>query len=126
MVQQDYAFHDCLMRAAGHQLLYEAWVRMGSQVRLLVSGADHMDRDLRAIGRFHAKLLAALRARDKTRTRRLMVEHFNDMSARFIAQVVGKGLDELSRAPQAPARPRARPRKARTEAGAQPPPGGSG
>ena len=88
VVEQDYAFHDCLMKAAGHQLLYEMWSRMGAQVRLLVSGTNHMDRDLRSIARTHARILAAIRTKNRERTHQLIGMHLSAMFERFIAQVV--------------------------------------
>jgi len=61
---------------------------MGAQVRLLVSGTDHMDRDLRSIARTHARILAAIRTKNRERTQQLIGMHLSAMFERFIAQVV--------------------------------------
>jgi len=66
VVEQDYAFHDCLMKTTGHELLYEMWSRMSGQVRLLVSGTNYMDQDLRGIAQPHGRILAAMRVRIKS------------------------------------------------------------
>jgi DNA-binding GntR family transcriptional regulator len=88
VIEQDYAFHDCLMKAGGHQLLYEMWSGLSAQVRLLVSGTNHMDQDLRSIARTHARILAAIRTKDRERTHQLIGMHLSSMFERFIAQVV--------------------------------------
>lgn len=88
VIEQDYAFHDCLMKAGGHQLLYEMWSGLSAQVRLLVSGTNHMDQDLRSIARTHARILAAIRTKDRERTHQLIGMHLNEMLERFIARVV--------------------------------------
>ena len=99
MVELDYAFHDVVMRSAGHQLLYETWSRMGDRVRLLVSGTNLMDRDLRGTLRLHERILAALRARDGTRAQRLMGAHTDAFFERFVARLASGGAG--------PAKPRA-------------------
>jgi DNA-binding GntR family transcriptional regulator len=83
----DVAFHEFVMRSAGHQLLYEMWSRMGGQVRLLVSGTNLMDQDLARTVRLHRKILAAFRARDRGRAQQLMGMHVDELFERFVGVV---------------------------------------
>jgi DNA-binding GntR family transcriptional regulator len=60
----DLGFHEAVMRASGHQLLYDMWKRMGAHIRFLVSGTGVMDRDLRKTVELHRRILAAFRKGD--------------------------------------------------------------
>jgi DNA-binding GntR family transcriptional regulator len=68
----DLAFHEAVMRASGHQLLYDMWKRMGAHIRFLVSGTGVMDRDLRKTVELHRRILAAFRRGDAARAAGLM------------------------------------------------------
>jgi len=68
----DLAFHEAVMRASGHQLLYDMWKRMGGHIRFLVSGTGVMDRDLRKTVELHRRILAAFRKGDAARAAGLM------------------------------------------------------
>ncbi len=68
----DLAFHEAVMRASGHQLLYDMWKRMAAHIRFLVSGTGVMDRDLRKTVELHRRILAAIRKGDAARAAGLM------------------------------------------------------
>ncbi len=89
----DYAFHDAVMRAAGHQMLYDTWARMGMHVRLLISGTNVLDRDLRRTVDLHRRILTALRRRDGVRAQRLMgtpPQDFKRLVARVVPDAAGR------------------------------------
>jgi DNA-binding GntR family transcriptional regulator len=68
----DLEFHEAVMRASGHQLLYDMWKRMGPHIRFLVSGSGVMDCDLRKTLELHRRILAAFRKGDAARASGLM------------------------------------------------------
>lgn len=68
----DFAFHDAVVRASGHQLLYEMWKRMGGQIRFMVSGTGVMDRDPQRTVKLHDRILAAFEKRDGARAAALL------------------------------------------------------
>jgi DNA-binding GntR family transcriptional regulator len=68
----DFAFHDAIMQASGHQLLYDTWRRMGAQIRFLISGSGIIDRDFRKTVELHRRIVAAFRKGDEARARALM------------------------------------------------------
>lgn len=89
----DYAFHDAVMRAAGHRMLYEMWARMGMHVRLLISGTNVLDRDLRRTVNLHRRLLTAFRRRDVVSARQLMgtpPQDFEELVARVAPVAAGR------------------------------------
>jgi len=88
VVQQDYAFHAYMMKAARHQLLYDTWSRLGGLVKFLVSGTNHIDRDLVNIAKTHANILAAIQAKDDARAQQLLSVHLTEMFDHFLARIV--------------------------------------
>lgn len=64
----DLEFHETLVRAADHERLLEAWLRLRSQLRVVMMHRALLDRRS-ALGTFraHQQLIAALRARDERR-----------------------------------------------------------
>lgn len=89
----DYAFHDVVMRAAGHQMLYEMWARMGMHVRLLISGTNALDRDLRRTVDLHRRILIAFRQRDVVSAQQLMGTpplDFEQLVARVVPDAAGR------------------------------------
>jgi DNA-binding GntR family transcriptional regulator len=89
----DYAFHDAVMRAAGHQMLHEMWARMGMHVRLLISGTNVLDRDLRRTVALHRRILTAFRQRDVVSAQQLMgtpPQDFEQLLARVVPDAAGR------------------------------------
>lgn len=68
----DLEFHEAVLRAAGHQLLFEMWKRMGPHIRFLVSGSGVMDRELRKTVELHRRIVGAFRRGDAARAASLM------------------------------------------------------
>lgn len=99
----DLAFHEAVMRASGHQLVYDMWKRMGAHIRFLVSGTGVMDRDLRKTVELHRRILAAFRKGDAARAAGLM-----GIDPREVEELVAR----VAPAPRF-ARPIARPRARR-------------
>jgi DNA-binding GntR family transcriptional regulator len=83
----DFAFHEAVMRASGHHLLYDMWSRMGAQTRFLVSGSGVMDRDLRKTVELHRRIVAAFRKGDMARAEALMGIDPREVE-RLVARVV--------------------------------------
>ncbi|MFI5585845.1 GntR family transcriptional regulator [Amycolatopsis sp. NPDC051758] len=77
MVRCDLAFHDAVYAAAGHRRLREAWEGIRSQVHLFLLTRIGVDTDgyLAGIPAEHARLAAALRARDREAALELFAEH---------------------------------------------------
>jgi DNA-binding GntR family transcriptional regulator len=98
----DLAFHEAIMRASGHQLLYDMWTRMGGHIRFLVSGTGVMDRDLRKTVELHRRILAAFRKGDAARAAGLM-----GIDPREVEQLVAR-VAPAARLARPIARPRAR------------------
>jgi DNA-binding GntR family transcriptional regulator len=89
----DLAFHEAVMRASGHQLLYDMWKRMGAHIRFLISGTGVMDRDLGKTVGLHRRILAAIRKGDAARAAGLM-----GIDPREVEQLVAR----VARAASAP------------------------
>jgi DNA-binding GntR family transcriptional regulator len=104
----DLAFHEAVVRASGHQLLYDMWKRMGGHIRFLVSGTGVMDRDLRRTVELHRRILAAFRKGDAARAAGLM-----GIDPREVEQLVAR-VAPAARLAKPPARPR--PRRAPADA----------
>jgi DNA-binding GntR family transcriptional regulator len=68
----DFAFHDAIMQASGHRLLYDMWRRMGAQIRFLISGSGIIDRDFRKTVELHRRILTAFQKGDTSRVKTLM------------------------------------------------------
>jgi DNA-binding GntR family transcriptional regulator len=88
----DYAFHDAVMRAAGHQMLYEMWRRIGMHVRFLISGTNVLDRGLRRTVDLHRRILTAFRQRDVVSAQQLMETlppDFEQLVARIVPKAAG-------------------------------------
>jgi DNA-binding GntR family transcriptional regulator len=77
MVRCDLGFHDAVYAAAGHRRLREAWEAIRSQVHLFLLTRIGVDTDgyLAGIPAEHARLAAALRARDRETALALFAEH---------------------------------------------------
>jgi DNA-binding GntR family transcriptional regulator len=88
LVELDYRFHAFICRASGHQVLYEAWSAMGGKIRLFLSTTNLAYRDLKAIVRGHREVLEALRARDRSRARRVLEEHLDEMLEIFVHRML--------------------------------------
>ncbi len=108
MVEWDYQFHEYIMRASGHRLLYETWVGMDRKIRVYLSATNLMYTDMKAVVQGHLSILQALRRRDPQRAGRVMAEHMGEVLDLFLTKVMrkrqqrdGKRLQALRQARQA-------------------------
>jgi DNA-binding GntR family transcriptional regulator len=92
MVEWDYLFHEYIMRASGHRLLYETWVGMDRKVRVFLSATNLMYADMKSVVEGHVPILRALRRRDPQRASRVMAEHLGEVLDLFLTKVVRKTL----------------------------------
>ena len=90
MVEWDYQFHEYIMRASGHRLLYETWVGMDRKIRVYLSATNLMYADMKAVVHGHLPILQALRRRDPQRAGRVMAEHMGEVLDLFLTKVLGK------------------------------------
>jgi len=90
MVERDYQFHEYIMRASGHRLLYETWVGMDRKIRVYLSATNLMYADMKAVVHGHLPILQALRRRDPRRAGRVMAEHMGEVLDLFLTKVLGK------------------------------------
>jgi len=90
MVEWDYQFHEYIMRASGHRLLYETWVGMDRKIRVYLSATNLMYADMKAVVQGHLPILKALRRRDPQRAQRVMAEHMGEVLDLFLTKVLGK------------------------------------
>ena len=89
MVEWDYKFHEYIMRASGHRLLYETWVGMDRKIRVYLSATNLMYGDMKAVVHGHLPILQALRRRDPQRAGRVMAEHMSEVLDLFLTKVLG-------------------------------------
>ncbi len=99
MVEWDYQFHEYIMRASGHRLLYETWVGMDRKIRVYLSATNLMYVDMKAVVEGHLPILQALRRRDPKRAGRVMAEHMGEVLDLFVTKVLRKSARELARGP---------------------------
>jgi len=92
MVEWDYQFHECIMRASGHRLLYETWTGMDRKIRVYLSATNLMYRDMKSVVEGHLPILQALRRRDPQRASRVMAEHLGEVLDLFLTKVLPKEL----------------------------------
>ena len=59
MVEWDYQFHEYIMRASGHRLLYETWMGMDRKIRVYLSATNLMYADMKAVVQGHLSILQA-------------------------------------------------------------------
>lgn len=90
MVEWDYQFHEYIMRASGHRLLYETWVGMDRKIRVYLSATNLMYADMKAVVDGHLPILQALRRRDPRRAGRVMGEHMGEVLDLFLTKVMPK------------------------------------
>jgi DNA-binding GntR family transcriptional regulator len=90
MVEWDYQFHEYIMRASGHRLLYDTWVGMDRKIRVYLSATNLMYTDMKAVVQGHLPILQALRRRDPQRASRVMAEHMGEVLDLFLTKVLGK------------------------------------
>jgi DNA-binding GntR family transcriptional regulator len=90
MVEWDYQFHEYIMRASGHRLLYETWVGMDRKIRVYLSATNLMYADMKAVVHGHLPILQALRRRDPLRAARVMAEHMGEVLDLFLTKVLGE------------------------------------
>ena len=109
MVEWDYQFHEYIMRASGHRLLYETWAGMDRKIRVYLSATNLMYADMKAVVQGHLPILKALRRRDPQRARRVMADHMGEVLDLFLTKVLGKKQRAEDR------KPRAENREQRTE-----------
>jgi len=92
MVEWDYQFHEYIMRASGHRLLYETWVGMDRKIRVYLSATNLMYRDMKSVVEGHVPILQALRRRDPQRASRVVAEHLGEVRDLFLRKVIRKEL----------------------------------
>jgi DNA-binding GntR family transcriptional regulator len=90
MVEWDYQFHEYIMRASGHRLLYETWIGMDRKIRVYLSATNLMYADMKAVVQGHLPILQALRRCDPKRASRVMAEHMGEVLDLFLTKVMGK------------------------------------
>jgi DNA-binding GntR family transcriptional regulator len=90
MVEWDYQFHEYIVRASGHRLLYETWVGMDRKIRVYLSATNLMYADMKAVVHGHLPILQALRRRDPQRAGRVMAEHMGEVLDLFLTKVMRK------------------------------------
>ncbi len=88
MVEWDYQFHEYIMRASGHRLLYETWVGMDRKIRIYLAATNLMYRDMKSVVDGHMPILQALRRRDPQRASRVMGEHMGEVLDLFLTKVM--------------------------------------
>lgn len=88
MVEWDYQFHEYIMRASGHRLLYETWMGMDRKIRVYLSATNLMYADMKAVVQGHLSILQALRRRDPQRAVRVMAEHMDEVLDLFLTKVL--------------------------------------
>jgi DNA-binding GntR family transcriptional regulator len=88
MIEWDYQFHEHIMRASRHRLLYETWVGMDRKIRVYLSATNLMYGDMKAVVQGHVPILRALERRDPERARRVMAEHLDEVLDLFITKVL--------------------------------------
>jgi DNA-binding GntR family transcriptional regulator len=96
MVEWDYQFHEYIMRASGHRLLYETWVGMDRKIRIYLAATNLMYRDMKSVVDGHMPILQALRRRDPQRASRVMGEHMGEVLDLFLTKVMREELRENS------------------------------
>ncbi len=99
MVEWDYQFHEYIMRASGHRLLYETWVGMDRKIRVYLSATNLMYGDMKSVVQGHLPILQALRRRDPQRASRVMAEHLGEVLDLFVTKVLRKNGRGLGRGP---------------------------
>ena len=92
MVEWDYQFHEYIMRASGHRLLYETWVGMDRKIRVYLSATNLMYADMKSVVEGHVPILRALRRRDPQRASRVMAEHLGEVQDLLLSKVIRKEL----------------------------------
>lgn len=90
MVEWDYQFHEYIVRASGHRLLYETWVGMDRKIRVYLSATNLMYGDMKSVVQGHLPILRALRRRDPQRASRVMAEHLGEVLDLFVTKVLRK------------------------------------
>jgi DNA-binding GntR family transcriptional regulator len=90
MIEWDYQFHEYIMRASGHRLLYETWLGMDGKIRVYVSATNLMYADMKTVVQGHLPILEALRRRDPQRAGRVMAEHMGEVLELFLTKVLRK------------------------------------
>jgi len=88
MIEWDYQFHEHIMRASRHRLLYETWVGMDRKIRVYLSATNLMYGDMKTVVEGHVPILRALERRDPERARRVMAEHLAEVLDLFITKVL--------------------------------------
>jgi DNA-binding GntR family transcriptional regulator len=100
VLELDLRFHYLIYRAARHPRLYDSWSNIRSQVhaflfsRTSAANVNYLD----LVAAEHAKLLDAIRARDKDRAVRLIEAHLREAYGRMTRKESG-GQDERERRP---------------------------
>lgn len=89
MIEWDYQFHEYIMRASRHRLLYETWVGMDRKIRVYLSATNLMYADMKTVVEGHVPILRALERRDPERARRVMSDHLAEVLDLFITKVLG-------------------------------------
>jgi len=92
MVEWDYLFHEYIMRASNHRLLYETWKGMDAKIRVYLSATNLMYADMKSVVEGHLPILQALRRRDPQRASRVMAEHMGEVLELFLTKVMQKDL----------------------------------
>jgi len=88
MIEWDYQFHEHIMRASRHRLLYETWVGMDRKIRVYLSATNLMYGDMKTVVEGHVPILRALERRDPERARRVMADHLAEVLDLFITKVL--------------------------------------
>jgi len=88
MIEWDYQFHEYIMRASGHRLLYETWVGMDRKIRVYLSATNLMYADMKSVVQGHLPILQALQRRDPQRAGRVMAEHMGEVLDLFLTKVL--------------------------------------
>jgi len=82
----DIQFHETFMRACAHRRLFETWLNLREQVRVVLLSRNVANQDYRTIFLpHHRAFLDALRARDPERARAALDEHLTDTYLRLRA-----------------------------------------
>ena len=100
VLELDLRFHDPIYRAARRPRLYDSWSNIRSQVHAFLfsrTSAANVDY-LGLVAEEHAKLLDAIRARDKARAVRLIEAHLREAYGRMMRKESG-GWDGRERRP---------------------------
>jgi len=90
----DMKLHETICRLTGHSRLYEAWSRMGTQLKSFFLAADPLYNDEQMINR-HVELVEVIASGDKVKAVEVIKEHISNAGVRLLARTQKEPLSEV-------------------------------